>query len=338
MEQSVDATAQAVVPVLSCVLNQLCKRNDTLQVDPKHISKFHALRAPAISVEQYLMRIAKYGACSGECFVLALIYIDRIIQSNPNFVVNSLNIHRLLITSVMLGAKYFDDQYYNNSYYAKVGGVPPTEINSLEVEFLFMCNFTLFVSSDTYQQYYHELYSHAHQGTCSCSAMQLPSLIIPPHVYDKVAYDRGAARQEMEARHRVIERRAFEEDARQRALAQQHDAGAPMSAMCVPGAPYPGAAHPGGAHAPLPAAAFVSAVAAAVAAEEQADAFRRAQQAAIAAQTQLQMQQQFPPQFQEQRQGAAGAGADDQQMHAAAAAAAATYVPAGTSPPVGVRM
>lgn len=58
--------------------------------------------------------MAKYAACSGECFVLALVYIDRIIQSNPTFVVNSLNIHRLLITSIMLAAKFFDDQYFNN--------------------------------------------------------------------------------------------------------------------------------------------------------------------------------------------------------------------------------
>jgi hypothetical protein len=90
----------------------------------KGVSKFHALRPPAISIRDYLHRVLKYAACSGECFVLALVYIDRLIQSNPTFVVNSLNIHRLLITSVMLAAKFFDDQYFNNAYYAKVGGVP----------------------------------------------------------------------------------------------------------------------------------------------------------------------------------------------------------------------
>jgi hypothetical protein len=81
----------------------------------KGLSKFHALRPPAISIKDYLQRVAKYAACSGECFVLALVYIDRIIQSNPTFVVNSLNIHRLLITSIMLAAKFFDDQYFNNA-------------------------------------------------------------------------------------------------------------------------------------------------------------------------------------------------------------------------------
>ena len=125
----IDETGIAIVPVLACVLNQLCLRNDrnTNNVynpnnpNNSNITKFHALRAPGIGIKDYLSRVAKYAACSGECFVLCLVYIDRIIQSNPNFIVNSLNIHRLLITSIMLSAKYFDDQYYNNSYYAKVG-------------------------------------------------------------------------------------------------------------------------------------------------------------------------------------------------------------------------
>lgn len=110
-----DDTGNAIVPVLACVLNQLCLRNDRLPMSQKGLSKFHALRPPAISIKDYLQRVAKYAACSGECFVLALVYIDRIIQSNPTFVVNSLNIHRLLITSIMLAAKFFDDQVHSHT-------------------------------------------------------------------------------------------------------------------------------------------------------------------------------------------------------------------------------
>lgn len=179
MDMKMDETGKAIVPVLACVLNQLCQRNDRLPLSSKNISKFHALRPPAISIKDYLNRIAKYAACSGECFVLALVYVDRIIQANPTFVVNSLNIHRLLITSVMLAAKFFDDQYFNNAYYAKVGGVPCSEMNSLEVEFLFMTNFTLFVATDTYKQYYTELCNHALNAQCGCSTTPLPKLVIP---------------------------------------------------------------------------------------------------------------------------------------------------------------
>ena len=44
-----------------------------------------------------LVSIVKYSNCSIECLVLALIYIDRLIQSGK-LPVNSLTIHRILIT------------------------------------------------------------------------------------------------------------------------------------------------------------------------------------------------------------------------------------------------
>lgn len=90
--------------------------------------------------------------------------------------------HRLLVTSVMLAAKFFDDHYYNNAYYAKVGGVPYSEMNALEVEFLFMLNFDLFVTTETYKQYYDELWSHAnspHAHLCGCIHAKVPLLILP---------------------------------------------------------------------------------------------------------------------------------------------------------------
>lgn len=92
--------------------------------------------------------------------MLALVYIDRLIQRN-NFIICSLNVHRVVVTSVMLAAKFFDDHYYNNAYYAKIGGVPCLEMNSLELEFLFLINFALFVTPTSYSKYYNELCSHA---------------------------------------------------------------------------------------------------------------------------------------------------------------------------------
>jgi len=150
-----------IVPILAKVLTQLCLRNDGWGIDPSRMSKFHALRPPPISIQDYLDRIAKYSCCSEECFVLALIYIDRLIQCNPDFLVNSLNVHRIIITSVMLAAKFFDDHYYNNAYYGKVGGVSNSEVNSLEIEFLFMVNFNLFVATEEYNVYNQRLMTHS---------------------------------------------------------------------------------------------------------------------------------------------------------------------------------
>lgn len=152
---------EKLVTVLSDVLNRLCDRNDRFIVNTTPITRFHALRPPQITVKYYLQRIGKYSNCSEECFVLALIYIDRLIRTNTSFLVNSLNVHRLLITSMMLAAKFFDDQYFNNAYFGKVGGVTCKEINLLEIEFLFMINFNLFVAAGTFKTYNERLMMHS---------------------------------------------------------------------------------------------------------------------------------------------------------------------------------
>lgn len=72
------------------------------------ITVFHGLRAPSLSIQQYLERIYKYSCCSPACFVIAHVYIDRYIE-RTNLYITSLNIHRLIITSVMVAAKFMDD-------------------------------------------------------------------------------------------------------------------------------------------------------------------------------------------------------------------------------------
>lgn len=163
MESTPEQTAEglAVVRVLAAVLERLiCTNASASTADQEQVTKFHALKAPGISILQYLERIHKYASCSTECFILALIYIDRLIQGN-NFVLTELNAHRVIITSILLAAKFFDDAYYNNAYYAKVGGVHVSEMNRLEVEFLFRINFSLHVTPELYDKYHAELRSHA---------------------------------------------------------------------------------------------------------------------------------------------------------------------------------
>ncbi len=67
--------------------------------------------------------IFKYMGCSPVVFVYSLILIDRIQEYQENFYMTSRNVHRLMITGVLVGTKYFDDFYFKNTYYAKLGGV-----------------------------------------------------------------------------------------------------------------------------------------------------------------------------------------------------------------------
>ena len=69
--------------------------------------------------------------------------------------------NRLLITGIMLGAKFFDDYFYNNEYYAKIGGISNVEMNLLEIEFLNLINFSLYVDPILFFRYRQQLLKQA---------------------------------------------------------------------------------------------------------------------------------------------------------------------------------
>ncbi|KEG03649.1 hypothetical protein YYE_01673 [Plasmodium vinckei vinckei] len=117
------------------------------------ITTFHASQVPDISIKKYVERIGKYIGCSNECFVLLMIYLDRIIKIHKDITLSLLCIHRLIITAVMISAKFFDDLYYSNAFYAKVGGITTKELNKLEAHFLNLLDYKLYVSSHEYNFY-----------------------------------------------------------------------------------------------------------------------------------------------------------------------------------------
>eukprot|EP00250_Pteridium_aquilinum_P011256 c19941_g1_i1 orf=371-1153(-) len=118
-----------------------------------NLTLFHGLRAPSIGVHKYLERIYKYTNCSPSCFVVAYAYMDRLVHRQPDQPIISLNVHRLLITSVMLAAKTLDDIHYNNAFYARVGGVSIAELNRMELDLLFRLDFRLCVTTRTFESY-----------------------------------------------------------------------------------------------------------------------------------------------------------------------------------------
>eukprot|EP00922_Rhytidocystis_sp_ex-Travisia-forbesii_P003873 GHVS01005604.1.p1 GENE.GHVS01005604.1~~GHVS01005604.1.p1 ORF type:complete len:228 (+),score=26.38 GHVS01005604.1:198-881(+) len=167
-------TEDGFVPSLATVLTHLVSLSPAGRGG--QITRFHAIKAPDISIKDYLERISKYFGCSNECFVLSLVYIDRIVKLHDEFSVNLLNIHRLLITSVMLAAKFFDDVYYSNAFYARVGGVKTREINILEAHFLSLVNYQLFVSPQEYDQYRNNVLAAVNAASRPCA---MPAAVSP---------------------------------------------------------------------------------------------------------------------------------------------------------------
>ncbi|CAI9764624.1 unnamed protein product [Fraxinus pennsylvanica] len=158
-----------LISYLSSLLHRVAESNDlNPSFQTQKISVFHGLTRPTISIQTYLDRIFKYANCSPCCYVVAYVYLDRFTQRLPTLPINSFSVHRLLITSVMVAAKFMDDIYYNNAYYAKVGGISTTEMNFLEVDFLFGLGFNLNVKPNTFYAY--------------CSYLQREMIMVQPQV------------------------------------------------------------------------------------------------------------------------------------------------------------
>lgn len=115
MAELEDSTVMAkLIDFLSCLLQRVAESNDrnlSVNLQPHKISAFHGLTRPSISIQSYLDRIFKYANCSPCCFVIAYVYLDRFVQRQPSLPINSFNVHRLLITSVLVSAKFMDDTW-----------------------------------------------------------------------------------------------------------------------------------------------------------------------------------------------------------------------------------
>ncbi|OJD14865.1 hypothetical protein ACJ73_09036 [Blastomyces percursus] len=80
-------------------------------------------------------------------------YEDDAYSLSHYFVVDSFNIHRLVIAGVTCASKFFSDVFYTNSRYAKVGGLPLLELNHLELQFLLLNDFRLAIPVEELEAY-----------------------------------------------------------------------------------------------------------------------------------------------------------------------------------------
>ncbi|KAJ2729206.1 cyclin-like protein interacting with PHO85 [Coemansia sp. BCRC 34962] len=119
------------------------------------ITPFHSRAVPAISVHDYLERMAKFVGLENDSLIAVLVYLDRITRAQihrPAFAPSPFNIHRLLITAIVVAHKFNSDIFFNNARYSKVGGIPLAELNQLELELLFMARFDLKIDAPEIQR------------------------------------------------------------------------------------------------------------------------------------------------------------------------------------------
>ncbi|KAI6046501.1 cyclin-domain-containing protein [Pisolithus marmoratus] len=198
-------------PTGTSIWHSLTSASHAALANPASALTFHARNIPTITLEAYLLRILRYCPTTNEVFLALLVYFDRMSRLaqetfGRTFVIDSYNVHRLVIAGVTVASKFFSDVFYTNSRYAKVGGLPQAELNQLELQFLLLNDFRLVVSPEEMQKYAEQLilFSHSQQplsppvpsssSSPSTTSHSHPHLRMSPHSHSSTHSISGPAR------------------------------------------------------------------------------------------------------------------------------------------------
>ena len=116
---------------------------------------------PGISVIDYLQRLAKHAALTPPLLLSMVYYIDLLCGTYASFTVTTLTVHRFLITAATVAAKGLSDSFWNNSTYARVGGIKIAELGLLELDFLHRVDWRIVPTPERLVAYYVALVSRS---------------------------------------------------------------------------------------------------------------------------------------------------------------------------------
>ena len=130
--------------------NKLSNYHDILK--KQRNMPFTSKYIPSINLKKYLERILYYTEAEESTFIIALIYIDRI-GNFSNVILTPYNVHKFFFVSVLMAIKYNEDIIYNFNYYSLISGISINELQQLEIEFLILLKFKLYINKIDFNNY-----------------------------------------------------------------------------------------------------------------------------------------------------------------------------------------
>lgn len=128
-------------------------------------SLFYSLHPQAFPLPFYISRLVTHLPTPPSTYITALILLDRLQAAHPGtLAVTSLNVHRLLITALLIAAKTLHEPALPNALAAAVGGVGLAELRRLELAMLSRLRWAVFVRADEYFVYERALMSRVERG------------------------------------------------------------------------------------------------------------------------------------------------------------------------------
>lgn len=131
----------------------------SLNIQRRNNSYLLVKSEPIHSIEVFFNRLITYIDIDYTSIVLTNIYIARIYNKiKPS----RLNLHKVLIASMITAMKFNEDTIYSNSDFAELAGISCQSVNLMEIEFLEEIDYRLTYTQDEYIDHSERLTSSRH--------------------------------------------------------------------------------------------------------------------------------------------------------------------------------
>jgi hypothetical protein len=176
-----------IIDNVACYLEQIWKLiPKTLPTNLLELTLFDLKLIPKNSISSYMRTIMKNSNISIEVLIMAIGIINKICTNNSEsfdklytengalLTLRGHNFHKIFAISIVLSAKFLDDNILNNEILASICGIKLSEFNLLEIEFLFIIKCDLFITYTTYSEIYHCIGNK--EIHCNCSHSSMPEI------------------------------------------------------------------------------------------------------------------------------------------------------------------
>ena len=100
-------------------------------------------------ISSFIERVLCYLKCTDETIISAGIFIERWCSTTSTSLSFD-NIFKLLLAAMLAAVKSREDEFYSNSYYATIWGLPLSLVNKMETDFLNEIEWELYITEDQY--------------------------------------------------------------------------------------------------------------------------------------------------------------------------------------------
>ena len=139
--------------ILEIVLKENKKlKNYKEKLNSQKNMSFSSSYVPPISLKQYLSRILNYTEAEESTIIIALIYLDRL-SGISKVILTPYNVYRIIFVAILIAIKYNEDNAFDFEYYSQVAGISVKELKVLELEFVCLLKFKLFINKKEYDKY-----------------------------------------------------------------------------------------------------------------------------------------------------------------------------------------